>query len=173
MLQEIPIPVGPHFFFMLQIANSKVRLWIETVFLIRDKSQSSLVCPSLDHNRSPSCPKLHGNIDIPRKCAGLNCHETTWVEVWSLGSFLSESVLYSGFSLSGLKLRTLFNTWTMLWQRCHSKQWFRREITQQACLSAAYIRPLALWNRRTTMKPCSVKLCREIREDCSHPPDTI
>lgn len=158
---------------MLQIANVKVGLWIKTVFLICDESQRSLVCPSLDHNRSLSCPKLHGNIDIPRKCAGLNCHVTAWVEVWSLGSFLSERLLYSGFSLSGLKLRTLSNTWIMIWRRCHSKQWFRRDIMQQACLSAAYIRPLALWKRRTTLKPCSVKLCREIREDCSHPPDTI
>lgn len=74
-------------------------------------------------------------------------------------------------SLSGLKLRTLFNTWMMLWQRCHSKQWFRHEITQQACLSTAYIRPLALWTCRTTMKPCSVKLC--IKQGCSHPPDAI
>lgn len=98
MLQEITIPIGPHFFHA-KIANVKVRLWIKTVFLIRDKSQRSLVCPSLDHNRSPSCPKLHGNIDIPRKCAGLNCHVTAWVEVWSLGSFLSESLLYSGFSV--------------------------------------------------------------------------
>lgn len=171
MVQEITVPVGS-LFFHAQIANVKVRLWIKTVFLIRDKSQRSLVCPSLDHNRSPSRPKLHGNTDTPKR-AGLNCHVTAWVEVWSLGSFLSESLLYSGFSLSGLKLRTLSNTWIMLWQRCHSKQWFRREITQQACLNAAYIRPLALWKRRTTMKPCSVKLCREIREDCSHPPDTI
>lgn len=67
--------------------------------------------------------------------------------------------------LSGLKLPTLSITWMMLWQRYYSKQWFRHEITHQACRSSASTRPLALLNCRTNIKRCSVKLCKESRED--------
>lgn len=146
-------------YFVIQNTNVQLKLWYRSELsdltsakfatsvteLARHGSQRSAGCRPLAHSRWPSHPKLHGSVNAPHfQRRMLCCQVTAWLEVWPVISTSSECLLYSGFALSGLKLRTLSNTWRMRWQRCHSKQWFRHEITQQACLSTAHTRSLAL-----------------------------